>query len=67
MKKFTIILLAMAMLFLMTSCATKTLHCDNCNAEVKVAENSNMEEDWAIFCESCNEELFADDPLLGAK
>lgn len=44
---------------------TKILHCDHCGEEVEVKESSNMEEDWIIYCEKCNEELFADDPLLG--
>ena len=44
---------------------TKILHCDHCGTEIKVSESSNMEEDWIIYCETCNEELFGDDPLLG--
>ena len=43
----------------------KILHCDHCGAEVKVRESSNMEEDWIIYCETCNAELFGDDPILG--
>ena len=67
MKKVIIFLLAAVMLLGLAGCATKTLHCDGCGAEVKVEKSSNMEEDWVIYCKECNEKLFADDPLLGAK
>lgn len=45
----------------------KELTCDNCSKKVFVDADSNMEEDWAIYCEECNEELFGDDPILGAE
>ena len=45
----------------------KELTCDNCSKKVYVDADSNMEEDWAIYCEECNEELFGDDPVLGAE
>ena len=65
-KVLGIILLVISLILVMVGCgATKVLHCDNCNKEVKVEESSNMEESWVIYCEECNEELFGDDPLLG--
>ena len=39
---------------------TKILHCDNCNAEVEVSAKSNMDEDWAIYCDACDKLLFSD-------
>lgn len=66
MKKISIILLVSFMLLSLAACGkTKILHCDGCNREVKVKQDSNMEEDWIIYCEECNEEFFGDDPLLG--
>lgn len=66
MKKLICILLVISIFTLLAGCkGTKTLHCDSCNAEVVVKEDSNMTEDWIIYCESCNEELFGDDPILG--
>jgi len=53
-----------AALLIFAGCTPKLLTCDNCGKEVKVPSNSNMEEDWIIYCEECNEELFAGDPLL---
>lgn len=66
MRKILSILL-IAMLFLAFSgCDNKkTLHCDNCNKEVKVDKDSSMEEEWTVFCNDCNDELFSGDPLLG--
>lgn len=66
MKKILSFLSITTIVLTLAGCgATKTLHCDHCGKEVFVKENSNMEEDWIIYCEACNEELFADDPLLG--
>ena len=66
MKKIIFILIVICTLLVLTGCGkTKILHCDHCGEEVEVKESSNMEEDWIIYCEKCNEELFADDPLLG--
>ena len=68
MKKILFFLAVIGMLLLATSCGgTKILHCDHCNKEVTVGEKSNMEESWIIYCEDCNEKLFGDDPILGAK
>lgn len=66
MKKIICLLLVSCVLFLMTGCQkARVLHCDGCGTEVNVKESSNMEEDWIIYCESCNEEFFGDDPILG--
>lgn len=66
MKKVLCLILAVSVLFALAGCVkTKTLHCDYCNKEVEVKENSNMDEEWIIYCEECNEELFGNDPVLG--
>ena len=65
MKRFTVIFLALAILLLTTACVgTKIIHCDNCGAEIEVAENSKWEnsEDMGILCQSCEKELL--DPLF---
>ena len=36
----------------------KLLHCDGCGGEIRVEADSNMDEDWIIFCERCEKELF---------
>ena len=66
MKKVMILLSVAVLLLALAACgAAKILHCDACGQEISVKESSNMEEDWIIYCESCNEELFGDDPILG--
>ena len=55
MKKMFIMLFVFVMLLTVSSCgAKKVLHCDKCNAEVKVAADSEMEESWTIYCGECN-------------
>ena len=60
-KRIIVFLLVLLLFVTLTSCGEKKiLHCDNCNVEVKVDADSNMEEDWSIFCAECNEKLFGD-------
>ncbi len=64
LKKIFAMLLVAVMLLSLTACGEKKiLHCDRCNAEVKVDVKSNMEEDWIIYCGPCNEELGLDDMI----
>jgi len=66
LKRIIVIVSIAALLISLAACgAVKTMHCDSCGKEVQVKESSNMEEDWIIYCEECNESLFADDPILG--
>ena len=65
-RGIAVVLIWIIVLTALSACGkTKILHCDHCGTEVKVKESSNMEEDWIIYCETCNEELFGDDPILG--
>ena len=67
MKKCVAVMLMLSVLLtLLAACGkAKLLHCDHCGDEVRVSASSNMEEDWIIYCKTCNEELFGDDPILG--
>ncbi len=68
MKKIICLILTVCLTFALVSCVkTKVLHCDRCQCEITVKESSNMDEEWIIYCEKCNEELFGDDPILGGK
>ena len=56
LKKILFMLLTLSVLLAAAACGpTKILHCDDCGAEVKVPESSNMEEDWIVLCEDCND------------
>ncbi len=64
MKRILLATLIITMLAGLSACIkTKTLHCDKCGIAVEVEEDSNMEEDWIIYCGPCNEELFGEDGL----
>ena len=62
MKKLLCLLMAVLMLAaLLAGCGEKkTLHCDRCGKELKVNADSNMEEDWIIYCSDCEKALGLD-------
>ena len=61
-KKALCFLAAVSVLLTVGGCAkTKTLHCDKCNAEIAVKENSDMNEEWGIYCDECQKEIFSED------
>lgn len=65
MKRHLLLVLILSLsMFILGSCGAKTLHCDGCGKELKVANSSNMEEDWIVFCKDCEEEVFGDEPLV---
>ena len=55
MKKFVLLILTLAMIFSFAGCGEKkTLRCDHCGADVQVAADSEMTDDWIIYCDDCN-------------
>ena len=61
MKKVLIFLLLVATLLCFAACGkTKTLHCDRCGKEENVAADSNMTEDWIIYCKECEQEVLGE-------
>ena len=36
---------------------TRIVHCDRCGKEITVPENSNVTEEWILFCEDCEKEV----------
>ena len=39
---------------------TRVVHCDRCGKEVAVAEDSNITDDWILYCTDCEKELGLD-------
>ena len=65
MKKLICALLAVLMLLSMTACGPKKpVHCDACGEAVEIEADSNMTDEWLIYCGPCNEELFGDNPVV---
>lgn len=57
LKKTVLALIIVSLALCAVSCTekTKTLTCDGCGNKVEVEIDSNMNEDWIIFCEECGE------------
>jgi hypothetical protein len=61
-KKFLGILLVLAMILAFAGCGErKVVHCDSCGAEIEVDADSNVNEDWSLFCSECEEKLGLDE------
>ena len=43
-----------------SSARTRVVHCDHCGKEVSVAEDSNITDDWILYCTDCEKELGLD-------
>lgn len=61
---FALILAALLLLSLAACGKTKTVHCDHCGEEIAVNANSNMTDDWIIYCKQCEDKLFGDNPVV---
>ena len=58
-RKLLCILLALALL-LLGGCAKekRTVTCDGCGQEITLDANSNITDEWIVFCKTCEQELF---------
>ena len=59
MKRLIAIALLVLSLLALSACGGKTriVHCDRCGKEIQVAEDSNITEDWIVFCKDCEAEI----------
>ena len=58
MKKIIVLILALSMLTLLSSCKEtekKVLTCDGCGAPVEVKASSKLEEESEVYCADCIE------------
>ena len=63
MKKTIIAILLRLLLICAAGCKTNIVHCDSCGTEIRT-KDSKITEEWILYCNECNEELFEGDPLL---
>ena len=64
LKKIILTIAILSCFLCLTACSTekKQLTCDGCGKTVEVSADSNMEENWIIFCEECGEpEILSDE------
>lgn len=65
MKNLMILLLTAVLLLTLAACGEKGIvHCDSCGNEIVLDRGSKIEEDWIVFCATCEEELFGDNPVV---
>ena len=58
MKKRILFCLALALLLSGCGKETRTITCDGCGAEIAVDADSNITDEWIVFCKTCEEEKF---------
>ena len=60
MKMGKIACLVLAMLLVLAGCGKRTVTCDGCGKAITVKENSNVTDEWILFCSTCEEDLLKD-------
>ena len=43
---------------------TRTVHCDRCGEEIALDADSNITEDWIVFCKTCELEAFGESGVV---
>ena len=66
-KKMMCLLLALVLILTLVACAKRTVTCDGCGADVEVAADSNITDEWILFCSKCETELFGEDGVMSAE
>ena len=56
LRKIVPVVAILLLAFCITSCGEKKeLICDSCGKTVEVAADSNMTDEWILFCKECGE------------
>ncbi len=62
MKYFVALIL---MLLMLAGCGgSKIVTCDSCGKDIDVGANSNITEEWIVYCKDCELELFGEDGVV---
>lgn len=65
MKKWCILFLVVSLLVTMAACGkTKTVTCDHCGEAITLPEDSNITDEWIVYCKECELELFGEDGVV---
>ena len=64
-KKLLCLLLVFVLSATLVACGSpKTVTCDHCGKEIVLDKNSNITDDWIVYCKTCEKELFGEDGLI---
>ena len=66
MKKIMCLLLALVLMLTLFGCGKRIVTCDGCGADIAVKGNSNITDEWIVFCSTCETELFGEDGVISA-
>ena len=67
MKKMMCLLLVLVMILTLVGCGKRTVTCDGCGEDIVVKANSNVTDEWIVFCSKCETELFGEDGVVSAE
>lgn len=64
-KKMICLLLALMLMLTLFACGkAKTVTCDHCGAEIALTSDSNITDEWIVYCKDCELELFGEDGVV---
>lgn len=65
-KRFFALIALLVLLASLAACGgePRIVHCDRCGEEIRLDSDSNITEDWIVFCKTCEEEAFGDNPVI---
>ena len=66
MKKIVCLMLALVLMLTLVACGKRTVTCDGCGRDIQVKANSNVTDEWILFCSECETEFFGEDGLISA-
>ena len=60
MKIRMLLCLILVLMLLLPGCASKkkTVTCDGCGVEITLSADSNITDEWIVFCKTCEQEKF---------
>lgn len=65
-KRIIITVIAASLVFVLASCGAKTVKCDHCKEDIKVSADSNITDDWIMYCKDCNESLKIEEEIINS-
>ena len=69
MKRIMICLLLAAIVLMTAACGKegRTVTCDGCGTAITVDADSNITDEWILFCKTCEKERFGEDGIVAKK